>query len=73
MKVVPLEQPGVLEHFKPLCVNWRQLRCRSALQLGNLRLDLLPGDQVFPSQLSQLRPAQARSLAELDQLVIIGL
>ena len=72
-KILPLEHPGVLEHPQALHVCWRQLRRRAALQAGDLRFNLRPGHQIFPPQLRQLAPAQPRPLAELNQLVVVGL
>ncbi len=42
-KILPLEQPGVLEHGKPFPVRRRSPFRRDSLQAGNLRLDLRPG------------------------------
>ena len=72
-KILPLEHPGVLEHPQALHICWRQLRRRATLQAGDLRFNLRPGHQIFPPQLRQLSPAQPRPLAELNQLVVVGL
>ena len=42
-KILPLKQPGVLEHGKPFPVRWRSPFLRDGLQAGDLRLDLRPG------------------------------
>ena len=67
------EHPGVLEHFKPLYDARRPLLHRDALQLGDLRLDLLSGNQVFSPQLLQLLPSQPSPPAKFNQLVVVGL
>lgn len=71
-KILPLEQPGVLEHCKPFFSRRRPTVLRNGLQAGDLRLDLRPGHQILSPQILQLTPAKPRPTAKFNQLVIIG-
>ncbi len=72
-KILPREHPGVLQHPQVLLLLGRQLVLRDSFKPGDLVLDLRLGYQVFPLQCLQLAPAKPRTLAELNQLVIVGL
>ena len=63
-EIFTFQRQGVLQDTHPFFIGRRPLQ---------LLLDLRPGHQIVALQLFQLEPAQTSSLAELDQLVIIGL
>ena len=67
------KQTCVLEHFKAFCDARCSLLLWDLLQLGDLRLNLRPGNQVLPPQLLQLLSPQAGPSAKFYQFIIVRL
>jgi len=67
------KQTCVLEHFKAFCDTRCSLLLLDLLQLGDLRLNLRPGNQVLPPQLLQFLSPQAGPPTEFYQFIVVRL
>ena len=71
-KILAIEHPGITQYTQIFFLMGLPISLRDDLDSGDLLLDLRPGHKVATSQSLQLAAAQACSLAELYQLIIIG-